>query len=136
MSYSRINQNAEKIAAPIVKALGVAEPTDDQIFKWFARNFDYRFKISAIDLSKHELSGMIHENGPKGSFKILVEKSEPFERQREGISNPYELLKDLTRTNQKITNVEIHKFIDTLEVSDKVKNELKKITPQNYTGKF
>ncbi len=53
---------------------------------------------------------------------------------REGIKNPYEMLKDLTRTNQQIGKKEIHDFIDTLKVSDAVKKELKVITPQNYIG--
>ena len=53
---------------------------------------------------------------------------------REGFKNPYEALKGLTRTNEKITEKSISKFIDQLEVSDKIKEELHKITPQNYTG--
>jgi adenylosuccinate lyase len=53
---------------------------------------------------------------------------------REGYPNPYEALKGLTRTNEKITQSSISNFIDTLEVSNQVKNELKAITPSNYTG--
>jgi adenylosuccinate lyase len=53
---------------------------------------------------------------------------------REGYPKPYEALKELTRNNDKITKEAIHKFIDTLKISDKVKLELKKITPFNYTG--
>ena len=53
---------------------------------------------------------------------------------REGFSNPYEALKGLTRTNKKINADSIANFIDTLEVDDKIKAELKKITPSNYTG--
>ncbi|OGI63296.1 adenylosuccinate lyase [Candidatus Nomurabacteria bacterium RIFCSPHIGHO2_01_FULL_40_12] len=52
---------------------------------------------------------------------------------REGIEMPYEKLKDLTR-GRGISLSDIHKFIETLKVSDKVKKELKKITPENYTG--
>lgn len=55
---------------------------------------------------------------------------------REGIEQPYEKLKDLTRGNQTITKDAIHAFISTLDVSDVVKAELKKITPFNYTGIF
>ncbi|WP_339656438.1 adenylosuccinate lyase, partial [uncultured Salegentibacter sp.] len=50
---------------------------------------------------------------------------------REGFKNPYETLKGLTRTNEKINKKSIADFIETLEVSDAVKEELKKITPQN-----
>ena len=53
---------------------------------------------------------------------------------REGYPNPYEALKGLTRTNKKINQLTIADFIDTLEVSDTIKSELKAITPSNYTG--
>ena len=53
---------------------------------------------------------------------------------REGYPNPYEALKGLTRTNETINQNSISNFIDTLEVSDAIKNELKAITPSNYTG--
>lgn len=53
---------------------------------------------------------------------------------REGYPNPYEALRDLTRTNTKIGNNEIAAFVDSLEIDDKVKQEIKQITPFNYTG--
>lgn len=53
---------------------------------------------------------------------------------REGYEKPYETLKALTRTNEKVNSESIANFIDTLNVSDAVKNELKKLTPHNYTG--
>ena len=53
---------------------------------------------------------------------------------REGYSNPYEALKGLTRTNKTINKQSIADFIDTLEISDKLKAELKFISPSNYTG--
>ncbi|MFM2283656.1 MAG: hypothetical protein RL222_1160 [Bacteroidota bacterium] len=53
---------------------------------------------------------------------------------REGFEKPYEALKELTRTNTKVGEAEIHAFIEGLAVSDAVKNELKQITPFNYTG--
>lgn len=53
---------------------------------------------------------------------------------RENYPNPYEALKGLTRTNEKITQQTISNFIDTLEISNNIKNELKAITPNNYTG--
>lgn len=53
---------------------------------------------------------------------------------REAYPHPYEALKDLTRTNQKMTQQSIHNFIQTLDVNDKVKAELMAITPHNYTG--
>ena len=53
---------------------------------------------------------------------------------REGYEKPYETLKNLTRTNSTVNARSISDFIDTLNVSDKVKAELKSITPHNYTG--
>ncbi len=53
---------------------------------------------------------------------------------REGYPQPYEALKALTRTNERITRESIEQFIDTLEVNEQVKEELKRITPHNYTG--
>ena len=53
---------------------------------------------------------------------------------REGYPNPYEALKALTRTNNKITQESIAEFIDTLDISAELKKTLKQITPSNYTG--
>jgi len=53
---------------------------------------------------------------------------------REAYPNPYEALKELTRTNEKITKKSMHQFIDGLTVSDLIKAELKAITPSNFTG--
>ena len=48
--------------------------------------------------------------------------------------DPYEALKDLTRTNEKIDKNSIHKFIDSLKIKKSIKTELKNITPENFTG--
>ena len=53
---------------------------------------------------------------------------------REGYPKPYEALLELTRTNQKINSDALYRFIDNLDLSDEVKNELKSLTPFNYTG--
>ncbi len=53
---------------------------------------------------------------------------------REGYPNPYEALKELTRTNRVINQSSIASFIDALVISDSIKAELKQITPSNYTG--
>lgn len=54
---------------------------------------------------------------------------------RENYPNPYEALKNLTRTHESITRESIHHFIDSLDVSESVKTEMKAITPGNYVGK-
>jgi len=53
---------------------------------------------------------------------------------REGFENPYDMLKELTRTNEKIDGNSIARFIDGLDISDSLKEELKAITPYNYLG--
>jgi adenylosuccinate lyase len=53
---------------------------------------------------------------------------------REGYPDPYETLKDLTRTHSKIDRKAIAAFIQTLNVSESIKKELLRITPDNYTG--
>ncbi|MDO3643035.1 adenylosuccinate lyase [Mucilaginibacter sp. L3T2-6] len=53
---------------------------------------------------------------------------------REGYPNPYEALKDLTRTNTQVNAQTIAEFVEGLQVNEKIKEEIKKITPQNYTG--
>lgn len=54
---------------------------------------------------------------------------------RDGYPKPYEALKDLTRTNVLITKETVHRFIDSLHIEHSLKEELKAITPHNYTGK-
>ena len=53
---------------------------------------------------------------------------------REGYPQPYEALKSLTRTHKNINAKIIAEFIDSLDVSQDVKNELLRVTPENYTG--
>ena len=53
---------------------------------------------------------------------------------REGYPQPYEALKALTRKNEAVTEESIDRFIDSLELSDAVKAELKAVNPHNYTG--
>ncbi|MCB0511094.1 MAG: adenylosuccinate lyase [Bacteroidetes bacterium] len=65
---------------------------------------------------------------------IIVAEAIQTVLRREGYEQPYEKLRDLTRTNAKIDDKVIHQFIDSLDVSDNIKIELKQITPFNYTG--
>merc|ERR1712151_1493882 len=53
---------------------------------------------------------------------------------REAYPNPYEALRDLTRTNEAMPQERIHAFVDTLKVTDAIKAELKAVTPFNYVG--
>ena len=73
------------------------------------------------------------ENDLEDNWAVVAEAIQTILR-REGYPNPYEALKELTRVNQKINRESIREFIETLQVDEKVKAELKQITPQNYTG--
>ena len=53
---------------------------------------------------------------------------------KEGFKNPYEALKELTRSNTKVDQQEIQNFIEELNIDEQVKSKLKSITPFNYTG--
>lgn len=74
----------------------------------------------------------IHED-LENNWAVVAEAVQTILR-REKYPNPYEALKDLTRGNNTIDKKAIHQFIDGLKVNDAIKKELKKITPQNYTG--
>jgi adenylosuccinate lyase len=73
------------------------------------------------------------DNDLENNWIVIAEAIQTVLR-RENYPNPYEALKSLTRTNEKITHNTFISFIDGLNVSDKVKAELKNITPFNYTG--
>ena len=69
----------------------------------------------------------------ENNWSVVAEAIQTILR-RENFSNPYEVLKGLTRSNNHITKNTIHKFLDTLELNETLKKELKSITPFNYTG--
>ena len=74
----------------------------------------------------------IHED-LENNWAVVAEAIQTVLR-REAYPNPYEALKGLTRTNEGMSEATIHEFIDSLEVSAAIKEELKAINPQNYTG--
>ncbi|TGX80029.1 adenylosuccinate lyase [Palleniella muris] len=73
------------------------------------------------------------QNDLDNTWAVVAEAIQTILR-REAYPHPYEALKALTRTNTKMTEETIHEFVKTLDVSDKVKEELMAITPSNYTG--
>lgn len=73
------------------------------------------------------------KNDLEANWSVVAEALQTILR-REGYPKPYETLKELTRTNSKVTEQSIHEFIQTLNVSDAVKQEMMNITPHNYTG--
>ncbi len=73
------------------------------------------------------------EDDLNANWSVIAEAIQTILR-KEGYPNPYEALKDLTRTNTEINSEVIQLFIEKLDVEDRVKSELKAITPFNYTG--
>lgn len=84
--------------------------------------------LGKLILNEAKLAEDLNNNWP-----VVAEAIQTILR-RENYPNPYEALKDLTRTNEKINAESMAAFIENLEISDAVKDELKKITPSNYTG--
>lgn len=91
------------------------------------------FQSSLKGLGKLLLNKEKFEQDLENNWAVVAEAIQTILR-REGYPNPYEALKGLTRTNAKINQQSIAEFIDTLEVSDSIKTELKAISPSNYTG--
>ncbi|MBQ2852638.1 MAG: adenylosuccinate lyase [Bacteroidales bacterium] len=84
--------------------------------------------LDKLILNEEKLSADLINN-----YAVVAEAIQTILR-REEVEGAYELLKGLTRTNEKVTRESIDKFIDELPVSDEVKAEMHVITPENYTG--
>ena len=91
------------------------------------------FKSTLKGLDKLLLNESKFAEDLNNNWAVVAEAIQTILR-REGYANPYEALKGLTRTNEKINQDSISNFIDTIEVSNTIKEELKRITPSNYTG--
>ena len=91
------------------------------------------FTSTLKGLNKLLLNKEKFEQDLENNWAVVAEAIQTILR-REAYPNPYEALKGLTRTNAKINQESIANFIDTLEVSSEIKEELKAITPSNYTG--
>ena len=84
-------------------------------------------------LNKLEVNKTAIYNDLNDNWAVIAEAIQTILR-REGFPKPYEALKGLTRTNHEINKDSIHEFIQKIDVSEEVKAELMKISPQNYTG--
>ncbi len=91
------------------------------------------YKSLLKGLDKLILNREALEKDLENNWAVVAEAMQTVLR-REGFLKPYEALKELTRTNTQITKESISTFIDSLNVNDDVKSELKKISPSNYTG--
>lgn len=91
------------------------------------------FQSSLKGLNKLELNAAKINQDLEENWAVLAEAIQTILR-REKYPHPYETLKALTRTNDKINQDKIHRFIDDLDIEASVKQEMKALTPQNYTG--
>jgi adenylosuccinate lyase len=91
--------------------------------------------LSSIEkgLSKLLLNEQVIEKDLLQNYAVVAEAIQTVLR-REGYPQPYEQLKELTRGASQINQDAINRFIDSLSITEAIKTELKKITPQNYTG--
>jgi len=98
----------------------------------FAHTF-IAFKSTLKGLDKLLLNEAAFEADLEKNWAVVAEAIQTILR-REGFPKPYEALKGLTRKNEVVTKQTVHEFVDTLDISISLKEELKQITPQNYTG--
>jgi adenylosuccinate lyase len=91
------------------------------------------FKSTIKGLGKLLLNETAINASLEANWAVVAEAIQTILR-REAYPNPYEALKELTRTNTQVNAQTIAEFVDGLDVSEDVKNEIKAITPQNYTG--
>lgn len=91
------------------------------------------FQASLKGLGKLLLNEAKFQEDLEKNWAVVAEALQTILR-REGYPNPYEALKGLTRTNEAVTQKSISDFIDTLNVSKDIKEEMRAITPSNYTG--
>ena len=92
------------------------------------------YKALIKGVNKLTVNRLVILNDLNNNWAVVAEAIQTILR-REGIENPYEQLKDLTRNNEKIQAQDIYNFIQSLEISNKLKKELHTINPENYTGK-
>jgi adenylosuccinate lyase len=90
-------------------------------------------KATMVGLNKVVLNEEKIHQDLENNWMVVAEAIQTILR-RENYPKPYEALKELTRTHDKVTKETIHHFIDTLAVSEVVKEELKAISPWNYLG--
>jgi adenylosuccinate lyase len=96
-------------------------------------HIEISFKSIIKGLNKLLLNKDAITNELNNHWEVVAEAIQTILR-RENYPNPYETLKELTRVNKKVTQQSIHQFIDTLNLNESTKNELKEITPLNYIG--
>ncbi|MFV0593923.1 MAG: adenylosuccinate lyase [Draconibacterium sp.] len=132
------NAGFEQLAQKLPVSRLQRDLTDSTVTRFIGVPFGHTLiaiKSTIKGLNKLLLNEAAIQKDLEDNWAVVAEAIQTILR-REFFPNPYEALKDLTRRNEVINKEAIHNFIDTLNVSESVKEELKAITPQNYTGIF
>ncbi len=137
-NISIANAGFEQLAAKLPVSRLQRDLTDSTVTRFIGVPFGHTviaIKSTLKGLNKLLLNNEAIEQDLENNWAVVAEAIQTILR-REFFPNPYEALKDLTRKNEKMDKNAIHSFIDSLNITDSVKEELKQITPQNYTGIF
>jgi adenylosuccinate lyase len=130
------NAMLEHLAAKLPVSRLQRDLTDSTVLRNIGMPFGYTL-VAISSLKKGLMKIVLNEPAIKAdldnNWSVVAEAIQTVLR-REGYAKPYEALRDLTRTHTLIDREALHAFIDTLKVSEKIKDELKQITPFNYLG--
>jgi adenylosuccinate lyase len=132
------NAGFEQLSAKLPVSRLQRDLTDSTVTRFIGVPFGHTviaIKSALKGLNKILLNEQAIQKDLESNWAVVAEAIQTILR-REFFPNPYEALKELTRKNEVIDKDAIHNFIDTLNVQDHIKHELKQITPQNYTGIF
>ncbi len=130
------NALLEHLAAKLPVSRLQRDLTDSTVLRTLGMPFAHTFiafKATLTGLDKLLLNENAFERDLENNWAVVAEAIQTVLR-REGFEKPYEALKGLTRKNEAVTQQTVHAFVDTLTISSELKEELKKITPHNYTG--
>ena len=132
------NAGFEQLSSKLPVSRLQRDLTDSTVTRFIGVPFGHSvvaLKATLQGLGKLLLNRQVIDKDLDENWTVVSEAIQTILR-REFFPNPYEALKDLTRKNEVINKQVIHQFIDQLNISEKVKKELKEITPHNYTGIF
>ncbi len=130
------NAVCEHLSAKLPVSRLQRDLTDSTVMRNIGLPFAYSliaYKSLLKGLNKIELNEQVIKEDLQKNYAVVAEAIQTILR-REKYPNPYETLKELTRTGNNVNAETISEFIDNLDVSEKIKRELKKITPESYTG--
>lgn len=126
----------EHLAAKLPVSRLQRDLTDSTVLRTIGTPFAHTFiaiKSCIAGLNKLLLNEVAFHADLEDNWAVVAEAIQTILR-REGFEKPYEALKGLTRKNERVTKQTVHDFVDTLDVSDALKEELKSVSPHNYTG--